>query len=487
MADKETNVKAKPSLWKGLPGINPPTVIRQFDGVNKMNPYAVKDGYATSMKNLTVDKYPSLTTRIGSRKIENMPWSDSFPIDGLYFYGQNELHVFHNSYWFVYKLITDNWTMLLQDANMSGKRDFTTFNVSDTEKYLIATGPGTITRKYDGTSVTPLANAPSEIVSMTSHDNRLYGAKKNTVYYSALRKPEDWSTVNDSGSIVVETANSDMINKLVAAQGRLTIFKANSIHELFGTSPSNFQLKSVTDDLGSPYPNSIQTIDGVIYFVSSKAIYRYSGGVPPKNDFSLQVNKYIEEIPFESKQDVYSWVNGRRYYVSLPLTNGNTILEYDVNFGTWTVWSLPNNISCNPITFSNAVFYGDMMSNVCEFVENGDFTDYGNPIKWEWISKPFTVSSIAQKVTWYKMWLVADIAANSTMNVSVSTSGEDDDWTLVQEIVPETDITAAEIIIPHNLLYNQKTVRLKLAGTGQITLYEVSRQERAYAFGMQGG
>lgn len=491
---EDNRIQIKPSVWNRLAGLQQPNIIRAFDGINVMNPFSIKDSYASSMKNLSIDHYPSLSTRMGYIQIKNKLWDDNVPVNALYVFEYSgssyDLHVLIKKSWYRYNFDTNFWellndTMLPDDETI--KWDITTFVVDENTKYMILSAKDQDVLKYCNSQVTKLDGAPKGLCSITNHDNRLYGALKNTVYYSALRKPEDWKTVNDSGSIVVETTNGETINKLIASSGRLTIFKSNSIHELYGTNPANYQLKVVTEDLGSPYGNSIQTIDGILYFVSYQSIYRYTGGVNPKNDFSLPVNNLIKRINQNVKDKIYSWSSEHRYYVALPLddsTEANTILEYDSTFNTWTVWTLPSSFSCLPRIYNNEVYFANIKGEIMKFDKDATLDDT-TAIEWEWISKPFTVTSIAEKMTWYKMWVVADIDQDATLNAAVSTTVDGDDWTVFQTINARSDITTKEIIIPHDLIYNKNLVRIRLFGKGKVTIYEVSRQERAMAFGYQ--
>jgi hypothetical protein len=110
--------------------------------------------------------------------------------------------------------------------------------------------------------------------------------------------------------------------------------------------------------------------------------------------------------------------------------------------------------------------------------------DNGIDISYQWISKPFTLDTMAAKSRWYRIWIVADIPTGATFNLSVSTDGRGSTWTSVTSITANTNIQAKEILIPTNLVTNANWVQIKLEGSGQVVVYEVSRQQRSFPIGL---
>lgn len=475
----QSPVKAQPTEWGALTGLQEPVVIRQFDGVNELNSFSIKDSHGTRTKNLTTNQYPALSVRKGGTVVSS---PTSAEIDGMAVRG-TELHIIAGGTWY---RLNGTWSTIKTGLNTTKKWSFVNFQGGFTTNCLIATNGVDAAMKYDGTSVTTLANAPSGANFATTHDNRVYIAEKNVVHFSALRKAEDWTTVNDSGQIVVETADGKDITGMVAGSGRLTVFKQNSIHELFGNNPGNYTMKIVVDNLGCPTGNAAQVVDGVIYFLGNDAVYRYSGGALPTSDFSMQVKESISKINKAYADQSVSWVVGKKYYLAIPTgsnTNPDTILEFDINFDTWNVWSYPQSITAKGTVLNDVTHIG--CSNGTMYQVNGlASTDNGSAISWEWVSKPFTFSTMAAKTRWYRMWVTADIPVGSTFNVYVSTNEDGETWTNVQSISPNVNVQAKEFQIPITLISNSNWVRIRLEGTGPAEVYEVSRQERIFPFGL---
>lgn len=481
---QETQIKFEPVPWNALSGVQEPNIIRIFEGVNFMNAFAIKDSHATRLHNITTSKFPALAVRTGSKKHGNTLTLDA-AVMGLGMYKGQELHAICAGTWYAYR--NGTWTVLRSGLSWDYTWSFVNFQGNYGTMHMLASNGSDLVLKYDGTAVSVLPNVPAGVHDyICTHDNRVYMASGSTVYFSALRKAEDWNTVNEAGQIVVETSDGKNITGLVAGSARLTVFKKNSIHELFGNNPGNYQMKIVTDNLGSPTGHSAQVIEGVIYFLGNDSVYRYAGGSLPTDDFAMQIREVIKTInPARAHRSV-SWANGKKYYLAIPTygnSNPDTILEYDIDYKTWNTWSF-----ASPITsalFYDVAYLGNSIGEV--FEPNGDSTDYGTAIPWEWVSKPFSLSSLAAKSRWYRMWVIADIPVGATMNVHVSTKDDDlngQNWTLVQSIPSDVDAKAREIRIPTTLLNESNWVRIRLEGTGQVVVYEVSRQERIFPFGL---
>lgn len=388
-----------------------------------------------------------------------------------------------NGTWYVIQNPGEAWTVVKKGLNTEYLFFFVNFQGNFSEVNLIATNGFDRPLKYAGGVVTELANAPDWANFVCTHDNRLYMSKESTIYFSALRKAEDWSTVNDSGQIVVETTDGLDIRGLVAGSAHLTVFKLNSMWELYGTNPSNYELKMVSDNLGSPTGNSAQVIDGVIYFLGNDGVYRYAGGSMPSDDFSIPVRNIVRSINQDYSYRAVSWQSEKKYYLSFPSgssTKCDTILEFDTERNVWNTWVTQYAVTARGVNLDGMTYAGCSGGYVYRFDGAGN----GGQIVFDWVSKPYTMGSMAAKARWFKMWVVADIPSGATLNIHLSTEQEgDDSWTLVQSVTPNTNIQSKEIPIPILLTNQSNWVRVRLEGTGQVVVHELTRQLRIFPFG----
>jgi hypothetical protein len=249
---------------------------------------------------------------------------------------------------------------------------------------------------------------------------------------------------------------------------KLTIGIANGIVELYGGVPSDFYTVTVTEDNGPISNKSGTTREGVLWFTHPDGIFRYSGGVLPDKSVSDIVKGYLSGVTADS----VAGTDGSKMYFTIA---GNTLV-FDQRTGTWNVW---NGLSPDSyVKMGDDLYVGTSDGRVLKI---GGETDNGQPISWSATTKPFTNGSAAQRQRWLKMWVMAELAAGSSMNVALSTSIAGNDWTTVQTVTG-TGTQIQRIIIPVPGFALENTVRIRFSGTGWVRLHEFTRQVRQLPF-----
>lgn len=461
--------------------INPNTPIRQpwqpkvdniitqheFRGVNTLDPFSIDPAYAMSVKNLTSAKYPAATTRPGYSVLKQQ----GTKVIGLAAWKDDELHaIFDDGTWWKYDGST--WTQLTSGLSTAAEWSFCNFRGNFDDINLIAANGIGVPRRYDGSTVTTLSGAPSGLNYIEQHDNRLYGAVGNTLHFSELSVPTNWTQTmgsdSDPGQIVVETPNGEEINGLLAGAGHIIIYKPSYQAELYGTSPSDYRKIDVADDIGLANHRSKVVLNGVVYQMDRNGIYSYLGGARPDKRFSLVIQKYIDELSEADLAKCCMGTDGQRLYTYIP----DKILEYDPKFGTWYVWE---GISAAHFARVGDSFYvGDTKGRVLRF---GGSTDAGEPIKGEWVSKPFTAESMSQVIRWLRAWVTANVPAGSSINVYMSKTVDGDDWILVGNTQNNAGIVNKPIYLRSQTLPNAKMLRIKIEFTGPVDIHEIAREE----------
>jgi hypothetical protein len=448
--------------------------IRKFTGIDKRDAFSVGDGAATSMKNLTSSSPPTLTVRSGFSSIGT---SFAAAILGLGVWKDTELHAIGNGTWKVWSGTA--WgAALLSSISTTLPWSFCNFQGGFAAISLLGVNSA-LAKKYSGTTVTDLANCPAGANYIDAHDNRVYVAVASRVWASAFRDAENW-TIGDLDTDAwwgeVETPDGRDIVGMRAGYQHLTVFKPYHTFELFGTGSLNYRIQPVSEKVGCVSNSSIVTVGNIQYWVSHRGIERYSGGSPPKNDFSQPVNWYIENMNQTYKSKVCSGTDGKRLYVAVPVltaTEPSHVLEYDPEFGIWCVWELGH----YPRVFAYMAeeWYNGDSAGVVHLMGGDD--DAGTAISWNWISKPFGSGSTTSE--WFDLWAVVDVPIGSTMNIYLSGLPEGGgDWTLVKTITPSAAIQGRRVLLPIGDFLNANWLRMKLSGTGPASVYEWSRQER---------
>lgn len=452
----------------------PPKVMREFKGESQLDAFNIPHQFAVRTKNLTGAGYPSLVTRSGHTLL-GASIAGAGRILGLTAWKDSEIHLVTNGSW--YKWTGSAWSNLKTGLNSAAQWHFTNFIGNYADVALIATNGVDAPQLYKGTTVGALPNAPAGLNYIAQHNNRLYGAVGNTVNFSALRKAEDWSTVNEAGAIVVESTDGQTINGLRAGDRHLLVFKPSSVYELWGNGPSSYELQIVADDIGLLNNRCSTIVNGMVYWMDANGVYMY-GGSRPRKDFSLPVESYIKGMNKAQAAKASMGSKGNTLYVTIPYgteTEAQTTLEFDTTSNTWYVWR-----GIEPTVYAQVngtMYIGNTSGRVMKI--DGSATDNGTGIDWEWVSGPLTGESTTQKIKLYRMWYNADIPSGSTMNIYLSKDAAGDaSWVLVKALT-SADPDQGRFAVPYDSGYvNASWLRIRITGTGPMKLTEMNYQER---------
>ncbi|MEF3306685.1 hypothetical protein [Paenibacillus sp. GYB003] len=463
-------IQYEPAQYQEIPGILPPITIREFKGVNTFDAFSIPENMFTDMKNMCTDEYPTVTTRPGYTVLGSAIGTKVLGIGAHK--DQTLVAVFNDGS--MRKWDGSAWQTLTTGLNTTAEWSFTNFQGNLSDINLIGMNGMDPAKKFDGTSVSNLNGAPAGGNFVTTYQNRLWCAVKKELHASALDQPEQWTLFagNDEDSYVkdMESTAGEDINMLSGGLTKLTIGMPSSLHELYGGVPSDFNTRLITEDEGLSNNKSAVTQEGVMRFMHRVGIFEYAGGVLPDKTFSEIVRRYIPDIANTSA----AGSEGSRLYFFIP---PGTILYYDPRPGiqAWSVWNdIP--VSCFA-RMGHDLYIG---TNDGRVLNLGGETDGGNAIQWKIVTKPFTNGSIAQKMRWYKLWIVVEMTSGSSLTVSLSRSADgDSDWQQVQSLSGSATIQKQRMIIPVNTIANEEYIRIKIEGSGYAKLYEITRQQRA--------
>lgn len=454
-----------------------PVIQRSFQGINRNDRFSIQPQFATDAKNISGNGFPCLTVRPGN----TVMGAQYGRVLGMGVWKGTELHaVFADGTWRVW--MGSFWSAALASGlSTTAEWSFANFQGNLAGIGLIGSNGVDPVKVYDGATVSNLATAYAGSNYIEQYADRLYAAVGNTVHFTAYRMANDWTTASgdeaDSGYIVVETPDGELVSGLRTGSRRLTIFKPNSIHDLFGNSASDFHMTKGSGRIGAVSNQAITSVDSLLYFIHfPSGIYSYGGGAWPSKEFSQPVQAYVDRINLAAKYKCCAGTDGKRLYFGLPLdaaTDPDTILEYNPEFGIWSVWKdyQPTHMAL----MGSDLYIGNVDGKVRKV---GGTTDNGTAVSWNWVSKPFGNGSLAQKIRWIQMWVVADVPAGSTLNVYLSKSAEGDaDWQLAKTVTASGTLSGTRIIVPTSMVADANWIRYKLEGTGSCTIREVSREE----------
>lgn len=454
--------KTRPSL--------PTKVQRDFKGVNRLDAFSIPDDMATDMQNVTSINYPALSVRPGFSLVGS---AFAGAVYGLGIWKQTEIEAISGGAW--YKYNGSSWVSLKTGLNATAQWSFANYKGSFSGINLIGANGVDAPQTYDGTTVSNLANAPAGANFVETFMERVWMAKNSDIYGCASGNATNWSTFagNDSDPYnkTVESPDGENIIGLKAGNNHLTIFKPNSIHELFGYVPSDFRTLPVTYKVGAVSNQAITVCEGVMYFVHQTGLYKYSGGTLPDREWSRPIQDYMNRINPAQISKCCAGTNGKIVYIAIPLdtaTDPDTIIEYNTEFGTFCVWK-----GFSPYcmaTMVGTIYFGSTTGQVRQI--GGSTSDNGTPISWYWNSKPFSATSLAQRTKWKRAWLTANVPTGSTMAVGLSKTDSANDFTVVQNAPVSNANAATRVIIPTTTVANANYIRYQLSGTGPARIEE---------------
>ena len=198
--------------------------------------------------------------------------------------------------------------------------------------------------KWNGTTVSNLANAPADAQFPVLHKEQLFVVPKaspSTIKWSDFFLPETWPANNYQQ---VKDGDGDVITNLQKLLGQLVIFKERSIHVLRGTYVDDFQLQEAESAIGCVGPRAAVRHDMYIYFVSDQGICLFNG---------LKVINLTESaIPLtwagvnkEHLHKAVAWVHDGLLHFAVPegtSTTNDLVLVYvppqGDSSGAWWPW-----------------------------------------------------------------------------------------------------------------------------------------------------
>jgi hypothetical protein len=248
--------------------------------------------------------------------------------------------------------------------------------------------------KWNGTTVSDLANAPADGQFPVLHKEKLFVVPvtdPSAIYWSESFQPEEWPEVN---FWKVKEGDGDEITCLKKHLGELIIFKRRSIHSLRGTSLDDFRLEEMDSRLGCVGPLAAAALGPYLYFVSDEGLCVFNG-MSATNISAGRIPKLWDRINKEklNKAAVGVWDN--IVWFALPegeSTYNNLVIAYIPGSDGGKFWPWRGiNASCfQPFDDGAKVvlYAGDSNAGYINQQDIGT-DDFGDPIHAYWEGRAF--------------------------------------------------------------------------------------------------
>jgi len=455
-------------------------IAQQFgNGINTGVPaFDIKDNELIDVSNMSGHNYPAITTRYGRTFLSASLGTVSTP-NGIGERNNTDLHIIDGNTWKYWDISSSAFIELTTQLSSTSAsiQDFAT----GTARYTIMMN-STQMKYWDGTSSSlDLGDASTPYTKIfTVHKGRIFAARDNDIMYCAANDINDWSTANDAGSIDV-TRSKGVITGLVEYNNHVIVFTEFGMHQLYGDSPSNFELVDIEGSAGCISHRSIVKCNKRLYWLSYDGIYEYNGASPVK--VSSQVDKYVYGLNTTYKTNVVGGAIGDYLYMAIPYneaTSNDTILVYDTRPKKKN-WFVETGSFVDFVTIQNTLYGIDSTGGVMNMRDTSAEDDNGTPITWSLVTKPFSDDTVSQKKSLRDISVVYKASASATVNASFTTNVNSAVFTSLA-VSTDFNLTDAEsntkLVIPSTELQNIDWVSHKFNGTGQFSLYKLERNYR---------
>lgn len=362
-------------------------------------------------QNVEGHKSGGLVKMKGNKNILNTTLPDGVKILGIWDYTKQGLHypIVTTSEGKLYRLefetgiLSEKYSGLSKTARCS----FVNFN----NGVIIANGVDTpLFYEEYSTPVLLQDNAPVG-VSIEVYKARLFIASGSGLYYSALGNPNDWSSLNDAGSIINFYNDSSPIIALKNYGEYLAIYKKNGIYVLSGSAPSDFVIKPVADK-GCISPWAIGTVNNNQYFFNGESIttlnFNSLGQIAIADDVSIKIKSIFPDLNTDKFSEVmclpYQVKNQIWFYFASKISESLDICYiYDYFHKSWYKRvGLP--ITCGTL-IDEKIYTGTPDGKI--LLEDTSYSFDGQAIKAWWFSPWFTfgVPDSLKEIISFNVWL----------------------------------------------------------------------------------
>ena len=173
---------------------------------------------------------------------------------------------------------------------------------------------------------------------LTECDNRVWGcsSSENVIYACKLGDPTNWFSYRGiaADSYAVTVGSDGAFTGAATCMGYALFFKENTLHKLYGSKPSDFQLSSLRcRGVAKGAARSLCVINETLYYLSPDGVMAWDGSIPTK------VSTALDPARLRNVKSALGGALDGRYYLHLVRGGGEAqavrLLVYDTERGLW--------------------------------------------------------------------------------------------------------------------------------------------------------
>lgn len=344
---------------------------------------------------------------------------------------------------------------------------------------------GSVSREFVSAEVVELERRVPDMDYLTECDNRVWGCsnKENVIYACKLGDPTNWFSYRGiaADSYAVTVGSDGAFTGAATCMGYALFFKENTLHKLYGSKPSDFQLTSLRcRGVAKNAARSLCVLNETLYYLSPDGVMAWDGSIPTKVSGALDSGRLANV-----QSAVGSALDGRYYlHVARTAAGENTarLLVYDTERALWS----EENVCSYEMTSTGGQLY----------LWDGQALWAADPSReadWqatdgveEKLNFELTTGDIgldgAEDRYLSRLTLRLDAECSSTVEVAASYDGGP--WETVASLTAQDKRRSFDLpFVPRR----HGTLRLRLKGRGQITLRSIAKTMAAAKGGIAGG
>lgn len=418
-------------------GSDVPVDVRGFKGLNLREPPGmIQDDELSVCKNLNIGRAGELTKRTGFDRLHDGATLGNSEVKLLGHYltsTHSQLISFPGDAPY-HSTDGANWTKMTLDITPSDvSRGGTQWAVQYTNQmHIITSGGGIFT--WNGTNVitSPNRNTSGTINGSPNgtfgavYKDRLFvlnseGTNNSRLYFSDVADFTRWPSTN---FIDVSPGDGDFLVAVAVIHDLLIIFKTKTTWALYVQgAPQNWILRNVNPEIGCISKYTPREIEGFLYFVGARGIYKTDGNI--FEDISSSIEPIFRDRTVNLttvNKDTAAWWEDRYIVLLHPDPSTYTYMVYHLRTGGWTEWEFTNTIQPNTFLEVNTaapqkgLYAGSSLSDGRIYRHGGGaFTDAGNEYSCEFETKyfDFTLPSLMKR----GKWIGVDIDCSGPVNL----------------------------------------------------------------------
>ena len=287
---------------------------------------------------------------------------------------------------------------------------------------------------------------------------RLWGTHGNTIYSSKFSDPLNFKVFDGlaNDSYAIEVGSEGDFTGCMPYSSHICFFKENTLHKLYGTKPSNFQITTVNVyGVQAGSERSMQIVNEQLLYKGVGGVYAYTGGVPELISENFGNKRY---------SDAVACCDGEKYYISMKQGDTWSMFAYDV---MKNIWLREDDTHAVDMTFYNGkVYYLDARGGLYYIDKTADRSNI------EWGATFCTMhETMNERKGYSKFHLRMDLTAGAWLAVDIKTDS-DLQWKQVYTTHNERAKTVSIPIMPTRC----DSIDIRLRGKGKCTIKTFIRE-----------